>query len=84
MAKVFTVEDLLGCYENGVFPMADTREDEDIFLIDPAERGVLPLAGFHVPRRLRRQQLAQGTVVHEQVVQLHAYVSRAFQLHFVL
>ena len=52
--KGFTVEELLDCYERGVFPMADTREDDKIFLIDPAERGVLPLAGFHVPRRLAR------------------------------
>ena len=54
VARAFTVEDLLGCYESGVFPMADTREDEDIYLIDPAERGVLPLERFHVPRRLAR------------------------------
>ncbi|HVY32952.1 MAG TPA: leucyl/phenylalanyl-tRNA--protein transferase [Caulobacteraceae bacterium] len=52
--KGFTVEDLLDCYERGVFPMADTRDDDKIFLIDPAERGVLPLTGFHVPRRLAR------------------------------
>lgn len=52
--KAFTAEDLLDCYERGVFPMADTREDDKIFLIDPAERGVLPLEGFHVPRRLAR------------------------------
>jgi leucyl/phenylalanyl-tRNA--protein transferase len=50
----FTVEDLLNCYERGVFPMADTRDDDKIFLIDPAERGVMPLDGFHVPRRLAR------------------------------
>jgi leucyl/phenylalanyl-tRNA--protein transferase len=52
--KPFTVEDLLNCYERGVFPMADSREDDGIFLIDPAERGVLPLGGFHVPKRLAR------------------------------
>jgi leucyl/phenylalanyl-tRNA--protein transferase len=49
-----TVEDLLTWYEQGVFPMADARDDERIFLIDPAERGVIPLQGFHVPRRLAR------------------------------
>ena len=49
-----TVEDLLTWYEQGVFPMADAREDERIFLIDPAERGVIPLQGFHVPKRLAR------------------------------
>ncbi len=50
----FTVRDLLNCYERGVFPMADTREDDKIFLIDPAERGVIPLEAFHMPRRLAR------------------------------
>ncbi|HUO22455.1 MAG TPA: leucyl/phenylalanyl-tRNA--protein transferase [Caulobacteraceae bacterium] len=52
--KPFNVQDLLDCYERGVFPMADAREDDKIFLIDPALRGVLPLDGFHVPRRLAR------------------------------
>lgn len=50
----FTATDLLGCYERGVFPMADARDDEKIFLIDPAERGVMPLDEFHTPRRLAR------------------------------
>lgn len=52
--KGFTATDLLNCYERGVFPMADTRDDEKIFLIDPAERGVIPLEAFHVSRRLAR------------------------------
>jgi len=34
--------------------MADAREDERIFLVDPERRGILPLHGFHVPRRLAR------------------------------
>lgn len=50
----FTVEDLIACYRRGIFPMADAREDERIFLVDPDRRGVIPLAGFHVPRRLAR------------------------------
>ena len=50
----FTVEDLISCYQRGVFPMADAREDESIFLIDPERRGVLPLDGFHLPSRLAR------------------------------
>ncbi|HEX4199355.1 MAG TPA: leucyl/phenylalanyl-tRNA--protein transferase [Caulobacteraceae bacterium] len=53
-AAAFTVEDLIACYQRGVFPMADAREDERIFLIDPDRRGVIPLQGFHVPRRLAR------------------------------
>ena len=49
-----SVDDLLTWYEQGVFPMADARDDERIFLIDPAERGVIPMDSFHVPRRLAR------------------------------
>src|SRR5262245_51955980 len=50
----FGPDELLACYARGVFPMADSRADPRIFLLDPDERGVLPLEGFHVPRRLAR------------------------------
>ena len=52
--REFTVDDLIECYAQGVFPMADARDDERIFLIDPERRGVIPLAAFHVPARLAR------------------------------
>ena len=47
-------DDLLDCYRRGVFPMAETRDSDQLFLVDPAERGVIPLERFHVPRRLAR------------------------------
>jgi leucyl/phenylalanyl-tRNA--protein transferase len=50
----FGARELLDCYASGIFPMADAREDQRIFMIDPQERGVIPLQGFHVPRRLAR------------------------------
>jgi leucyl/phenylalanyl-tRNA--protein transferase len=50
----FTADDLIDCYRRGVFPMADARHDERLFLVDPARRGVIPLDSFHVPRRLAR------------------------------
>jgi leucyl/phenylalanyl-tRNA--protein transferase len=50
----FTVEDLIKCYERGVFPMADSRTDDSVFLVDPDRRGVLPLNRFHIPKRLAR------------------------------
>ncbi len=50
----FTADDLLDCYRRGVFPMADARHDERLFLVDPARRGIIPLDGFHVSRRLAR------------------------------
>ena len=50
----FTTDDLIACYRRGVFPMAEAREDDRIFLVDPDERGVIPLDRFHLPRRLAR------------------------------
>jgi leucyl/phenylalanyl-tRNA--protein transferase len=55
----FTPEDLIACYQQGVFPMADARTDERIFLIDPEQRGVQPLDGFHIPKRLARTVRAE-------------------------
>lgn len=54
MSDRFNADMLLDCYRQGVFPMADSREDMNLFLISPEIRGVLPLDGFHVPRRLRK------------------------------
>jgi leucyl/phenylalanyl-tRNA--protein transferase len=45
---------LLKAYALGVFPMAEGRDDPEIYWIDPEMRGVLPLETFHLPRRLRR------------------------------
>lgn len=49
-----TPDMLLRAYAIGVFPMAEDREDQDLFWIDPRMRGVLPLQSMHVPRRLKR------------------------------
>jgi leucyl/phenylalanyl-tRNA--protein transferase len=45
---------LLRAYALGVFPMAESRNDPEIYWIDPELRGVLPLESFHMPRRLKR------------------------------
>src|SRR5215217_8118885 len=50
----FDIEALVDCYRRGVFPMADAREDERVFLIDPQKRGVIPLDDFHISKRLAR------------------------------
>ncbi|MEM9669302.1 MAG: leucyl/phenylalanyl-tRNA--protein transferase [Pseudomonadota bacterium] len=54
MSSEFGIRELLNAYRRGVFPMADSRDDPYLFLIDPDERGVLPLRGFHIPKRLTR------------------------------
>jgi leucyl/phenylalanyl-tRNA---protein transferase len=45
---------LLAAYSAGVFPMAESADDPELFWVDPHHRGILPLDDFHVPRRLRR------------------------------
>lgn len=45
---------LLRAYASGLFPMADSADDPELFWVEPELRGVLPLDGFHVPRRLQR------------------------------
>ncbi|MHA7876405.1 leucyl/phenylalanyl-tRNA--protein transferase [Roseivivax sp.] len=45
---------ILQAYRVGVFPMAESRDDPEIFWVDPKFRGVIPLDGFHVSRSLAR------------------------------
>ncbi len=45
---------LLTAYRLGLFPMADGRSSDTLYWLDPRRRGVIPLDGFHVPRRLAR------------------------------
>ncbi len=45
---------LLRAYAAGIFPMADSAEDDELFWVDPEQRGILPLDAVHIPHRLRR------------------------------
>ena len=49
-----TPEILVRAYAAGIFPMAESTDDPELFWVDPRRRGILPLDAFHVPRRLRR------------------------------
>lgn len=49
---------MLRAYQHGMFPMAETRTGDRLFWLDPEQRGVLPLNGFHLPRRLMRTVLS--------------------------
>lgn len=49
-----TPELLLRAYAAGIFPMAEDAEDPTLFWVEPRERGVIPLDGFHVGTRLAR------------------------------
>jgi leucyl/phenylalanyl-tRNA--protein transferase len=64
-----TPELMLRAYRAGLFPMAETRRGDRLYWLDPEQRGILPLDGFHLPRRLLRTVLGDGYV---------ATVDRAF------
>lgn len=49
-----TPELLLHGYSIGIFPMAEHRDDPEIFWVDPRRRGVMPLQGFHLSRSLAK------------------------------
>jgi leucyl/phenylalanyl-tRNA--protein transferase len=49
-----TPELLLHGYSVGIFPMSESRDDPEIFWVDPRKRGVMPMDGFHLSRSLRR------------------------------
>ena len=49
-----TPQVLLKAYACGIFPMAESAEDNALHWIEPERRGILPLDRVHVPKRLAR------------------------------
>jgi leucyl/phenylalanyl-tRNA--protein transferase len=49
-----TPDMLLRAYSIGLFPMADSADDPELFWVEPEMRGVIPLDRFHVSRRLSK------------------------------
>lgn len=45
---------LLRAYAMGVFPMADSRDDEEVFWVEPQMRAIIPLDGLKISRSLRK------------------------------
>ncbi len=52
--NTFGPDELLDCYRRGVFPMADSRDDPRVFLMDPDLRGIIPLDHLHISRSLSK------------------------------
>jgi leucyl/phenylalanyl-tRNA--protein transferase len=50
-----TPDHLLSGYAQGIFPMAEARDDPTVHWVDPRLRGIMPLDGFHVSRSLARR-----------------------------
>ncbi|MCF2870282.1 leucyl/phenylalanyl-tRNA--protein transferase [Octadecabacter sp. G9-8] len=54
MTTTLTPDMLVAAYAGGIFPMAEHRDDTELFWVDPRQRGVLPLDQFHISRSLRK------------------------------
>src|SRR5690606_18972478 len=52
--RIIPPELLLTAYRSGIFPMADSRDDDDIYWVEPRERGIIPLDGFRCSRSLAK------------------------------
>lgn len=48
------VETLLLAYRSGIFPMADKREDTEVFWVEPRERAIIPLDRLHLSKSLKK------------------------------
>lgn len=52
--KIIPPDTLLLAYRSGIFPMADSRDDPEVFWVEPRLRAILPLDGFHCSRSLAK------------------------------
>jgi len=59
-----TPEVLIKAYMVGIFPMAESADDPSLFWVEPEQRGIIPLDGLHVSRRLARTIRSNKFEVH--------------------
>ncbi len=52
--KVIPSDTLLLAYRSGIFPMSDSREDPEVFWVEPRLRAILPLDRFHCSHSLAK------------------------------
>lgn len=45
---------LLLAYRSGIFPMADHRDDPEVYWVEPRERAIIPLDGFRLSKSLAK------------------------------
>ncbi len=49
-----TPDVLLRAYSIGLFPMAESADDPEIFWVEPEMRGIIPLDSFHISKSLAK------------------------------
>ena len=66
--SVITPQILLRAYAAGIFPMAESAEDNALYWVEPEERGIIPLDGLKVSHSLKksvRRRLFEVKVDHD-------------------
>ena len=66
MSQQFVIapETIIQAYTLGIFPMAASKDAEDIQFFQPDIRGVLPIRPPHIPKRLQRLLRKQPFEIH--------------------
>lgn len=66
MSQQFVIapETIIQAYTLGIFPMAASKDAEDIQFFQPNIRGVLPIRPPHIPKRLQRLLRKQPFEIH--------------------
>ncbi|MFV1883970.1 MAG: leucyl/phenylalanyl-tRNA--protein transferase [Balneola sp.] len=52
--KIIPPDNLLSAYAQGIFPMAESREAENVEWYSATKRGVIPIDKFHIPKNVQR------------------------------
>jgi leucyl/phenylalanyl-tRNA--protein transferase len=52
--SIIPPELLLKAYRTGIFPMADSRDDPEVFWVEPRMRAIMPIAGLHISHSLKK------------------------------
>jgi leucyl/phenylalanyl-tRNA--protein transferase len=55
-----TLDDVLDAYRQGIFPMADERDATQTNWFTARRRGIIPMDGFHMPKRALRYVRIHG------------------------
>ena len=59
-----TPDVLIKAYSVGIFPMAESADDPSLVWVEPEQRGIIPLDGMRVSRRLARTIRSNKIAVH--------------------
>jgi len=52
--NIIPPEALISAYAQGIFPMAESRESDDVNWYTASKRGIIPLVEFHISKNVKR------------------------------